>query len=286
MAISSDARLRARALNDQGVAAALEADWPRAVEINQGILEGAPDDVEARNRLGRAFMELGKVDDARAAYEEALRIEPNNLIANRALGRLRALEEVGKKVVQTKTRTQARLFIEDMGKTGIVRLINTAPPSVLARYSPGAEVALEQQGELVAVHASDRALLGFLEPKVGRRLLEFLRAGNEYVAALVSLEEQNVRIAIRETFQHPSMAGKVPFPGSHRAVETRAYIRGTFFREGGEEEEPEGSEESDESEAASGGDEEGESEDRAAVLGEAGLSAEDVKEDEEEEEEE
>lgn len=283
MATTNDARLRTRALNDQAVHAALDADWARAIELNQGILESSPDDLEARSRLGRAFLELGKVDEAKAAYAEVLRAEPHNLIANRTLGRIKSLAEVGKRPVQTRSKTQARLFIEDMGKTGIVRLINTAPAPILARYSPGVEVTLEPAGELVAVHASDKALLGFLEPKVGRRLLDFLKAGNQFVVALVSLEQQNVRIAIRETYQHPSMAGKVPFPGSHRATETRPYIRGTFFREGGEAVEV-AAEDVDEAE---GVETEGEEEeDKSSVLGEVGIAQEDVQEDEEDEAEE
>lgn len=230
-------RVRARAFNDQAVQAALEAEWARAAELNRLILETAPDDIEARNRFGRALLELGKVDEARAAYEEVLRIEPHNLVANRALHRLKTLAEVNRKPVQTKTHTQTRLFIEDMGKTGIVRLINMAPPQILARYSAGTEVYIQAAGELVEIRSSDKQLLGFLEPKVGRRLQSFMNAGNQYVAALVSSEAQNAKVAIRETYQHPSMAGKVPFPGSHRPAETRPYIRGTFFRYGGGEEE-------------------------------------------------
>lgn len=233
MATMNETRLRARTLVEQAVQAALQPDWQRASELNRLIVEANPDDVEARNRLGRAHLELGKIDEARVAYEEVLKVEPNNLVANRALQRLKILAEVGRKPVTTKTKTQPRLFVEDMGKTGIVRLINTAPPQILARYSPGSEVQILPSGELVEIRAADRQLLGFLEPKVGRRLLSFVNAGNRYVAALVSTDPQNAKVAIRETFQHPSMAGKVPFPGSHRPAETRPYIRGTFFRYGG-----------------------------------------------------
>lgn len=236
MATTDELRLRARTLVDQAIQAALEADWQRAIEANRLTLETSPDDVDARSRLGRALLELGRIDDARAAYEEVLKIEPNNLVANRGLARLKALGEVNRKPVQTKTRTHMRNFIEDMGRTGIVRLINTPSVAILARYSPGTEVQLQPSGELVAVHGSDKELLGFLEPKVGRRLLSFLRAGNQYQAALVSTDPQNAKVTIRETYQHPSMAGKVPFPGSHRPAETRPYIRGTFFRLGGGEE--------------------------------------------------
>ncbi len=285
MATTEEIRLRARALHDQSIQTALEADWQRAVELNRLILESSPDDVDARSRLGRALLELGKIADASAAYEEVLKVEPNNLVAHRGLARLKALGEVNRKPVQTKSKTYMRNFIEDMGKTGIVRLINTPSVAILSRYSPGAEVQLHPAGELVGVHGSDKELLGFLEPKVGRRLLSFIRGGNQYQATLVATDPQNAKVAIRETHQHPSMAGKVPFPGSHRPVETRPYIRGTFFRQKGGDEEDEYAEAAEE-ESEGIKPEATEEEAATEVLEEAAIDRIDVEEPEEDETEE
>ena len=289
MATTEELRLRARAQHDQAIQAALDSDWNRAVELNRAIIEASPDDLEGRMRLGRALLELGRLDEARAAYEEVVKTEPNNLVANRSLARLKALGEVGKRPVQTRAKTAMRNFVEDMGKTGIVRIINTPAAPIIARYSPGSEVQLQVSGELIAVHGPDKELLGFLEPKVGRRLIQFLRGGNEYVAALVSTDPANPRVAIRETVQHPSMAGKVPFPGSHRPAETRAYIRGTFFRQGGGDEEDElAAELEDESEGIKP--ETSEEEEATGVIADAALDTvgveeeEDVSEDESDEE--
>ena len=235
----TDAGLRARALGDQATAAALEADWPRAAELNQKLIDVAPDDLEARNRLGRALLELGRLDEAKAAFVEVLKIEPFNSIALRGNSRVATLQEHKTKPFTTTTRTQPRLFIEDMGKTGILRLINPAPTHVLAKYSPGAECELREQEGLLALHARDGELIGFLEPKVGRRLIDLIRTGNQYVAAIVSNDPANARVAIREVFSSPENASRISFPGHHRSVETkeRAYVRGTFFRDGGETEE-------------------------------------------------
>ena len=121
-----------------------------------------------------------------------------------------------------------------MGKTGILRLINPAPPHILARYSPGAEAQLKEQEGLMAVHARDGELLGFLEPKVGRRLIDLIRTGNQYVAAIVSNDQLNARVAIREVLQSVENSSRISFPGHHRPAETkeRAYIKGNFFRFG------------------------------------------------------
>ena len=241
----SDAGLRARALADQATAAALEADWPRAADLNQKLIDVSPDDLEARNRLGRALLELGRLDEAKAAFAEVLKIEPYNSIALRGHSRVTTLQEHKTKPFTTTTRTQPRLFIEDMGKTGILRLINPAPTYVLAKYSPGAECELREQDGLLALHARDGELIGFLEPKVGRRLIDLLRTGNQYVAAIVSNDPANARVAIREVFSSAENASRISFPGHHRSAETkeRAYVRGTFFRDGGDEIEEEAEEE-------------------------------------------
>lgn len=245
---TTESGLRARALAEQAVAAALESDWARAAELNQKIVEVAPDDVEARNRLGHAHLELGKLEEARASFVEVLKIEPYNSIALRNQARVAALQEHKTKPNTTTTKTQPRLFVEDMGKTGILRLINPAPSHVLAKYSPGAECELREQEGLLALHARDGELVGFLEPKVGRRLIDLLRTGNQYVAALVSTDPANARVTIREIFQSPENASRISFPGHHRPAETkeRAYVRGTFFRYGAEEEIEEEAEEIEE----------------------------------------
>ena len=250
MTRAPDQGLRVRALADQATAAALEADWPRAVELNAKIIEAAPDDLEARNRLGRALVEQGKLEDAKVSFAEVLKTEPYNSIALRGQARVIALLEHKGKPNTTTTRTQPRLFIEDMGKTGILRLMNPAPAHVLAKYSPGAECELREQEGLLAVHARDGELLGFLEPKVGRRLIDLLRTGNQYVAAIVSTDPQSARIAIREVLQSTENASRISFPGHHRPAETkeRAYVRGTFFRYGRDTDEEVESEEAEEAE--------------------------------------
>jgi len=250
--------IRTRAFADKAVQAALEADWTSAVDLNSKILEANAEDLEARNRLGRALLETGKLEEAKAAYSEVIKAEPNNPIALRNVARLTTLIEHKTKTNPTKSKTQPRLFIEDMGKTGILRLINPAPAHVVAKYSPGAEAELRERDGLIAVHARDGELLGFLEPKVGRRLLDLINTGNEYVVAVVSNDQQNPGVAIRETLQSPANAQRISFPGHHRPAETkeRAYIKGNFFRFGGEEEDDgEGEAEETEPTASSADDE-------------------------------
>ena len=44
----------------EAIALALEGNWERATEVNKELLRLFPQDVDAMNRLGKAFLELGR----------------------------------------------------------------------------------------------------------------------------------------------------------------------------------------------------------------------------------
>jgi tetratricopeptide (TPR) repeat protein len=69
-----------------------QIDPEMAIPINESILQQAPRDVVALNRLGRAYEAIGLIDQARSAFRTVLTIDPTNKIA---AGRLRQLEREG-----------------------------------------------------------------------------------------------------------------------------------------------------------------------------------------------
>lgn len=84
------ARLRRKA-SQEAIALAMQSRWQEAVTINQSIIELFPTDIDAYNRLGRAFMELGQFAKAKDAYSRATEHDPHNPIAQRNLQRLSLL---------------------------------------------------------------------------------------------------------------------------------------------------------------------------------------------------
>jgi hypothetical protein len=71
--------------------------------------------------------------------------------------------------------------------------------------------------------------VGEVEPRLGQRLLKLIEAGNEYVAAIQALSNNQVRVFIRETFQHASQTGKLSFPPTV-TENFRPYTRGRLLR--------------------------------------------------------
>ncbi len=224
-------RLR-RQLVEQAIAAATDAEWDAAAEINRRILELGPDS-EAENRLARAFWEMGELATAREHYQSALALDPTNRIAERNIGRLRMLmAEAGKKTVpaQKGSKAPVSIFVEETGKTGFAHLVDLVDPKLLAQVNPGDAVELSPNGPRLEAKSNGKHI-GYVEPRVAARLLKLVAEGNKYAAGVTSIGERDVRIIIRETYQDPANYGKVSFPTAAKVSDMRPYTKGTLIRE-------------------------------------------------------
>ena len=221
-------RLKRKA-SQEAIALAMQSQWQEAVAVNQGIVESFPTDVDAHNRLGRAFMELGEFARAKEAYGQALELDPNNTIAQRNLQRLSLLPESQSRVKEERSEVAPNLFIGEMGKAGVVNLRNLVPQEVLARVAAGNRVHLKVRGQQLIVETEQGEYLGRVEPQYGFRLVKLMEGGNQYTAAVVSLDSDRAKVLIREVFQHPSQVGRLSFPV--RAVEGfHPHVKDTLLR--------------------------------------------------------
>ncbi len=229
MAIFPEERLRAkRHLTDRAIALAMASRWEDAARVNRELLELFPDDVDAHNRLGKALTELGRLDEARGAYSRAATLDPTNVIASKNLQRLSKL--AAESAISTApARVDPSLFIEESGKTIITQLQHTAGPVVLAKLTAGDLLELRPNAHTVRVVTPEGDAVGQLEPKLAKRLIDLLGGGNRYQAAVTSVDEQSVKVIIRETYRNPKMAGKVSFP-SKAPSEFRGYIKDSLLK--------------------------------------------------------
>ncbi|HYR50195.1 MAG TPA: tetratricopeptide repeat protein, partial [Candidatus Eisenbacteria bacterium] len=76
---------------DEAVQLAIAGKWDDAVKLNKFIVESFGTDEETQNRIGKALSELGKLKDAKAAYEVALKLNPMNTIAKKNAARINTL---------------------------------------------------------------------------------------------------------------------------------------------------------------------------------------------------
>ena len=229
------ARLRRKA-SQEAISLAMQSRWQEAVTVNQSIIELLPTDIDAYNRLGRAFMELGEFAKAKEAYTRAIGLDPYNSIAQKNIKRLSLLPDSKVKVKEERREVSPNLFIGEMGKAGVINLQHLAPLEVLARMAAGNQVNLKVKGQQLVVESDQGEYLGRVEPPHGFRLARLIEGGNKYTAAIVSINNDSARIIIREVFQHPSQVGRLSFPV--KAVEGfQPHVRDTLLRHEAVEEE-------------------------------------------------
>jgi tetratricopeptide (TPR) repeat protein len=196
----------------EAIKLAQENRWQEAVAANQSIVEVFPNDVDAFNRLGRAHIELGEYKKAKEAYGKALELSPTNSIAKKNLDRLALLKGAHVTKNEQRRKLPPNAFIAEIGKAGVVNLLEMAPQSVLVKMAPGEQVFLKINNQDVAVENYKGEYLGMVEPEHGLRLAKLIKGGNQYIAAIVSMDNDKVKVIVRETLQHPSQTGKLSFP--------------------------------------------------------------------------
>jgi len=221
-------RLR-RQRSKHAIALAMKGRWWEAVAANKEIIRSFPNDVDAYNRLGRAYIELGEYSQAKEAYGRAIELDPYNVIAQK---NLRRLSYLGEAVVGSETdadKAEPQHFIEETGKAGVVDLYRLAPREILAKMVAGDRVYLKIDGSGLAVKNCRGEYLGQVEPKHGQRLIKLMGGGNQYTAAIVSSTEDRVTVIIREVYQDPSQAGQLSFL-SKGAEGLRPYLSDKMLR--------------------------------------------------------
>lgn len=215
-----------RQLGEEARRAAFEGNWEEAVTLNLQIIDRFQRDADAYNRLGRAYISLGNLDDAKDAYSKALRADPANLIARRNLQRLEILRgQWGRDSVDvTRPGPMPRpsAFLEEVGKTWVDELVNPGELRTLADISSGEELQFSVEDDRLVVLRSTGDRMGEVEPKTARRVLDLMTSGNRYEIFALGLAGQTLRIIIREIFRDPSVATTVSFP---RQITSRAYLR-------------------------------------------------------------
>lgn len=208
---------------------AMDGKWDEAVGVNKELVERSPRDVDALNRLGKSYFELGQYRSAHEAYRAATEADPANIIARRNLERLelmRDMEEVEPGQPTSVPPARYGVFVEEAGQTYVDELINPASVTVLRTVSAGEKLELVvQDNEVVLVDAGGR-YVGGLAPRIARRLIWLIQEfDNQYEVFVTANAGDSVRVIIREAFRNPEMGERVSFPNQGKVAVPRAYLR-------------------------------------------------------------
>lgn len=196
-------------LKDIAIKCALENKWDQAIEANLQILSENPNDLDTLNRLGFAYMQTGKNDDAKKTYESVLEKDPTNPIA------VKNLKKVGNSTASNTHRPKELnindLYIEEAGKTKTVELKNIADKKTVSALQTGEQVQLVPKRSKIFIQNQDKTYIGMLPDSIGMRLTDFIQGGNEYFACIKSVADKSIVVFIKEIKKEPKFKNQPSF---------------------------------------------------------------------------
>jgi hypothetical protein len=201
-------------LEKQAIQAALSKAWEKALKINKKLLKLQPNDVGTLNRLGRALLELGKLTEARKTYKKVLTIDRYNPIASKNLARLAGQKSITKKPPHPESPYLGEIFLEEPGKTKVIKLVRLSSPQILNQLSSSDPLTLVPRKRIISVLSENGTYLGTIPDDLSQRLVNFIKGGNRYQAFVKGVDHQHLEIFIREVFRSQKFRNIPSFPPS------------------------------------------------------------------------
>jgi hypothetical protein len=210
----------------QAVREALQANWDKAVEINSQILEADPKNIEAKLRLGHAFIQTKHLIKAKKIFTDVLDADPINPVA------LKNLSLINKKVeVISPVKANAGALIKEPGTTAEAEVKLTARGVTAESFASGETLVLKAKRTSVEVYRIKKdkeVLVGEIDnPEVVKCLNKALKEKADTIAKFVKGTDRNAEILLKCT---------IPIFKSEKQ-DVRPYIKKGTFEDGETEEE-------------------------------------------------
>ncbi len=202
---------------DDAIRAALVSDWKKAIRLNSAILAVKKTDVDALLRLGFAYLKTGQFAAAKRVFTNVLSVDQYNQIATKNLKKLAGIK---KKDIEEKSGAtmSPMMFLEEPGKTKIVKCVHVAPVHVLSTLSAGQELTLKVKKHGVDVRLSGGTYVAALPDDVAFKLIKMIAGGNTYQAILKGMDKKSIDVLIRETARGKRFAKQPSFTSTSSYV--------------------------------------------------------------------
>lgn len=210
-------------LSSLATSVALKGDWEAAIRLNKEIVRSDQKDIDALNRLGHAYTEVGLIPEAMRAYRKVLKIDPYNGIATKNLKRLKAIKGKAKKQPRRlrpngTSPLLENLFLEVPGKTITVNLVDLAEPKVLVIVNCADRLQLRPKKHQITITTDDGVYLGKLPDNLAARMIRLITGGNRYEAFVKSVSDDQLKVFLKETKRAKRFASVYSFPIDDKAI--------------------------------------------------------------------
>jgi tetratricopeptide (TPR) repeat protein len=210
-------------LRQEAINAAKNSDWPKAIFINQEIIQNYGNDLEAMNRLGLAFLKNNQEDEAKKTFKSILAIDRLNIIANKHLDKIKNKETSADIIFD-----QNNDFIEEPGKSKIITLHRLTNKDQLKKIKVGQICYLQLKNRYISIADESNKHIGALPEDISFRLSRLINNGNEYRCIVYKVSDKQCLVQIKETLRSKKNEQMVSFPGK---VQTNLALPDDFILE-------------------------------------------------------
>jgi len=200
-------------LSKQAVQAALAKQWYKAVGLNEAILEQDPQNLEALNRLGRAYLSIGDERKARSYFRQALKHDPENPLAKKNLEALKNGE------INPPNPSSPRTFVKEPGTT-LTATFTSTETALGNPLQPGEGLNLNlKRGQVEIRSQKNRKVLG-INQDMAERLFKLSKSGVAFEARFVGAKGTSLTVLV-----------KASRPVFKQAIDYRPFVRSEDFEE-------------------------------------------------------
>lgn len=139
-------------VSKRAVDAALKCNWKEAIQLNNQILESYPKNLDAKIRLGRAYIQTKDFNKAKKIFKEVLSADPINPIAlkNLEFAKNKKVEKNGNGYLKTKS------LLKEPGTTQEAKVVLKSNKSITGMFSAGEELFIKIKKKSVDVYKENK----------------------------------------------------------------------------------------------------------------------------------
>lgn len=205
-------------LTRKAISLALKCRWKEAISVNKLILKEDNLNIEALNRLARAYLETGDVKKSINVSKKVLKVEPSNKIAKKSIDKCKKNNLLGNKKSKldsnflSEQSIDASVFLEEVGKTKLINLINLGSSKNISKLYSGDEVKLLTHSHRTTITSLDNEYIGRLPDDLSARIRTLTKGGNTYKVFVKSVCSSSVKIFVKEVKRGKVFENTMSFP--------------------------------------------------------------------------
>ncbi len=180
-------------LKQLAITAAKSFNWQQAIKYNKLIVTQSPENLEALNRLGQAYIQTDSLKKAKKTFLSVLKRQKNNKLA------IKNLEKIKSKNTRSINCFSSQAFIDEPGKAKNVQLHRLAGKQVLQKLSIGQACRLVPKNRYIGIETiQNNIYVGAIPEDISFRLSKLFKDGNQYSCNISACSDSSCCVYIKE----------------------------------------------------------------------------------------